>query len=42
VIVSPGRGQLYLIDTSAHTRIQHPRVRRIIAELIPTVPLPPV
>jgi len=27
-------GQLYLIDTSAHARVQHPAVRAIIAGLI--------
>lgn len=27
-------GQLYLIDTSAHARINHPPVRNLIAALI--------
>ncbi len=29
-----GPGQLYLIDTSAHARIRHPAVRKVIAGLI--------
>jgi hypothetical protein len=34
VTVPVGPGQLYLIDTSAHARINHPAVRNIIAGLI--------
>jgi predicted nucleic acid-binding protein len=34
VIVPGGPGQLYLIDTSAHTRITNPAVRNVIAGLI--------
>jgi predicted nucleic acid-binding protein len=30
----PAAGQLYLIDTSAHARVQHPEVQAIIAGLI--------
>lgn len=32
--LSAGRGQLYLIDTSAQARVRHPAVRAIIAGLI--------
>ncbi len=32
--VPPGPGQLYLIDTSAHARVQHAVVRSVIAGLI--------
>ena len=32
--VPPGRGQVYLIDTSAHARSQHQLVRDVIAGLI--------
>ena len=32
--VHVGPGQLYLIDTSAHARVNHPPVRNIIAGLI--------
>jgi hypothetical protein len=34
VTVPAGPGQLYLIDTSAHARSQHPVVRNVIAGLI--------
>lgn len=34
MIVPPSSGQLYLIDTSAHARAQHPAVQAIIAGLI--------
>jgi hypothetical protein len=34
VTVPVGPGQLYLIDTSAHARTQHPAIRNIIAGLI--------
>jgi predicted nucleic acid-binding protein len=34
LIVPPSSGQLYLIDTSAHLRTQHPAVRAIITGLI--------
>jgi predicted nucleic acid-binding protein len=32
--ISVGPGQLYLIDTSAHARSDHPAVRRVLAGLI--------
>jgi predicted nucleic acid-binding protein len=34
LIVPAAAGHLYLIDTSAHARVQHPAVRAIIAGLI--------
>jgi predicted nucleic acid-binding protein len=34
VTLPVGSGQLYLVDTSAHARTQHPAVRTIIAGLI--------
>jgi predicted nucleic acid-binding protein len=34
VTVPVGPGQLYLIDTSAHARVRHPAVRKVIAGLI--------
>jgi predicted nucleic acid-binding protein len=34
VTIPPGRGQLYLIDTSAQARSRHAAVRNIIAALI--------